>query len=214
MSIRRLNSISLFMAFSFLIGLTACQQNPAWTLSSSENPTDAEIYEAVLIHCTEADSAIALDKGKIAFEEGPVKKLLLLDSTLVVPIEKLKALESLVHDSTLLRDFYLQSQVKSEMIEGWSKQIQLRKFPRQTFDRFLELNLGNGFMELYKKFPGISGIVEFSKVGYNSAKDQALVEIRYYKSPEKSFTIFYFLKKKDTKWVVADKQLDIESTVS
>ncbi len=208
MSIRRLNSISLFMAFSFLIGLTACQQSPKGNPDSSENSTDAEIYEAVLIHCAEADSSIALAEGKIVFEEGPVKKLLLLDSTLVVPMEKLKALKSLVHDSTLLTDFYKQSQVKSEMNEGWSKQVQLRKFPRQTFDRFLQLNLGNGFMELYKKFPGISGIVEFSKVGYNSAKDQALVEICYYKSPEESFSVFYVLKKAKNKWLIFDKQID------
>jgi hypothetical protein len=208
MSIRRLNSIALFMALSFLIGITACHHSPKGNLSSSDNLTDAEIYEAVLIHCAEADSAISLSEGKIVFEEGPVKKLLLLDSTLVVPMEKLKALESMVNDSTLLSDFYKKSQVKAEMKEGWSHEIQLRRFPRQTFDRFLKLNMGNGFMELYKKFPGISGIVEFSKVGYNSVIDQALVEISYYKSPEESFRVFYLLKKAENKWLIVDQQID------
>ena len=196
----------LLISMVLMTGFTACQQRSVDIQHLGETGSDEDIYMTVLQYCANATSETAISEGRIVFEAGPVKKLLLLDSTRLVPKEIVQSLNAFVDDTTLVKDFAKQSQVKTGINEGWSRQIQLRKFPRQTFTRFLQLNQGNGFMELYKKFPGISGIVEFSSIGYNASKDQALVEICYYKSPQESFAIIYLLNKKDAKWIIADKQ--------
>jgi len=86
--------------------------------------------------------------------------------------------------------------------------VRLQKFSGSTFDQFLQLDRNNGFIEVYKKYPGVSGIVEFSGITYSSDKSRAFVEICYYRSPNSSFGIFFLLDFKQGKWNIPDKIID------
>ena len=58
-----------------------------------------------------------------------------------------------------------------------------------------------------KLFPGASGIISFSRVGFDSSPDEAMVSVRFYCGGLCGTGWRYILKKRRGKWEVADKPI-------
>lgn len=65
----------------------------------------------------------------------------------------------------------------------------------------------NGPLSLEELFPGASGIISFSRVGFDSGLDEAMVSVRFYCGGLCGTGWRYVLKKRRGKWEVADKPI-------
>jgi hypothetical protein len=65
----------------------------------------------------------------------------------------------------------------------------------------------DGPLSFEKLFPGASGIISFSRVGFNSGLDEAMVSVRFYCGGLCGTGWRYILKKRRGKWEVADKPI-------
>ncbi len=203
-----------FLLFTaLLICLSSCNNTESGRRNSNEDVTDSNIYSAVLSELLVPGNASAsgpdsLNSARIPIK-NPKRTLLLLDSTRTCTVEKIKELKHQLTDTLLFSNFENQNQSKRGLntnIPGVP--VRLQKFSGSTFDQFLKLDRNNGFMEVYKKYPGVSGIVGFSGIAYSNNKSRAFVEIFYYQSPTSSFGMFFLLNFEEGKWIITDKIVD------
>jgi hypothetical protein len=202
---------SLLLLF-IIACLASCTRNHQEFKDCSLNSVDYTIYSRVLgsLLVTGNGSSQSTDSSVSRFiaVSDPKSKLLLIDSTRSFSGDDLIKLQNFMTDSILFANFRKQNLTKCSIDTTLGVGIRFRKFPRTRFDELLKLNLNNGFMEIYKKYPAVSGIVEFSKIGYNPDWSKALVEICYYQSPEYSFGVFYQLELIKGEWLIKDKMTD------
>jgi hypothetical protein len=65
----------------------------------------------------------------------------------------------------------------------------------------------NGPLSFEKLFPGATGVISFSRVGFDSDLDEAMVSVRFYCGGLCGTGWRYILKKRRGKWEVADKPI-------
>jgi hypothetical protein len=65
----------------------------------------------------------------------------------------------------------------------------------------------NGPLSFEKLFPGASGVIAFSRVGFDSGMDEAMVSVGFYCGGLCGTGWRYILKKRHGKWEVADKPI-------
>jgi hypothetical protein len=200
--------LHLFLILFFISGCNSKERsNP-----SAVDKDDYQIYAVVIKSCAQLPEDSTKDKDSlrplITFSKGPVKRLLLIDSSRLVPAGKIIELSTMTDDSSLVNHFAKMNQSRKPIQTEIEVPVSFRKFSGQTFNNFLKLNSDNGFMEVYKKYPGISGVLEFSNIGYNAAHDKALVEICYYRTPTSSWGVFYLFEFRQGNWVITKSRKD------
>jgi hypothetical protein len=193
-----------------LVCLVSCQRAAPVANSHRPDATDYKIYTVVLGNLLVLENDISSVKDSsnqpIITIKNPKRTLLLIDSTRTIPSDRIIQLKTYLTD--VFSNLAKQNALKSMIDTCFGLPIRLHTFAGSTFRQFLQLDRNNGFMEIYKKFPGVSGIVEFSRIAYNADKQKAFVEICFYESPEYSFGLFTWLSNKDGVWIITDNKLD------
>jgi hypothetical protein len=200
-----------------LVCMSSCHRTAP--IASSHNPdaTDYKIYSVVLDNLLVLENDLSSRKDTlnqpIITIKNPKRTLLLIDSTRTTPSDEMIKLKPYFTDSLLFLNFAKQNELKCRIDTCFGLSIRLHTFSGSTFKQFLQLDRNNGFMEIYKKFPGVSGIVEFSGIAYNFDKKMAFVEICFYRSPAYSFGLFVWLSFKDGEWIIMNKKVDWVSQI-
>lgn len=76
---------------------------------------------------------------------------------------------------------------------------------RDEVDNFFKKGVGRGWQEFYKKYPKSSGFWQFSRPGYNSRRDEALLYVGHSCGGLCGTGHLYLLSKQSGKWTVKNR---------
>jgi hypothetical protein len=184
---------------------------------TTENPcnldsVDYSIYSMLLDKYVqpEIDSTMSFDEknDKIIYVKNPRHSLLLIDSTKTFEKADKEQFKFLTSDSSLFKSFVERNISKCKLDSNFNSSIKMYKISRNSFDKYLSHDLDSGYTDIYKEYKEVTGIVEFSKIGYNADRTKALVEICLYRTPKNSFGLFIWLKFENGKWIVMGEKHD------
>ncbi len=108
----------------------------------------------------------------------------------------------------MFESFVEKSKLKCSLDSNINKSVVLYKISQSDFLSYFKTDIYKGYKELYEKYKDVTGIIEFSRIGYNQDRTSALAEICFYEAPLNSFGLFVWLKYENGKWTVVEEYLD------
>lgn len=76
---------------------------------------------------------------------------------------------------------------------------------RDEVDNFFKKGVGRGWQEFYKKYPKSAGFWQFSRPGYSSTRDEALLYVGHSCGGLCGTGHLYLLSKQSGKWTVKNR---------
>jgi len=200
--------LSLIILFLFI----SCNSVLTTKNQCNLDSVDYKIYSMLLDKYVlpEIDSTMSFDgkNEKISYIKNPRRNLLLIDSTRTYEKEDKEQFKYLTSDSSLFKSFVERNISKCKLDSNFNNSIKMYKISRNSFDKYLSHNLISGYTDIYRVYKDVTGIVEFSKIGYNADRTKALVEICLYRTPKNSFGLFIWLKFENGKWIIIGEKND------
>ena len=200
------------LSLIILLLLASCKSVLTTENQCNLDSVDYKIYSMLLDKYVlpEIDSTMSFDEKneKISYIKNPRRNLLLIDSTRIYGKEDKESFSYLASDSSLLNSFIKRNINKCILDSHFNNSIKLYRISRNSFDKYLSHNLISGYTDIYRVYKDVTGIVEFSKIGYNADRTKALVEICLYRTPKNSFGLFIWLKFENGKWIIIGEKND------
>jgi hypothetical protein len=199
-----------YILIIFFVLFTSCNLKSRNQEQCNLDSVDYKIYSILLdkyvIHEIDSTLEFVEKTEEIHPIKNPRRNLLLIDST--------KTYNSNVNepflksDSLLFESFKKQNSFKCKLDTSFYKSLNFHGISDFTFRNSLRKDIIKGYNDLYDKYKDVTGIVEFSKVGYNYRKTKALVEICLYRTPKNSFGLFVWLEFISGKWKIIGYKID------
>lgn len=199
-----------FIWIILLVFCVSCNHEKSQQKQCNLDSVDYKIYSILLDKYVipEIDSTITLDEknGKLISIKNPRRNLLLIDSTTLYTTNRKEPY--LIGDSLLFDDFKKRNSFKCRLDTALNKSMKFYRISGFIFDTCLRKNSFKCYDEIYNRYKDVTGIVEFSKIGYNANKTKALVEICLYRGAKNSYGLFVWLEFNNGNWNIIEYKSD------
>lgn len=200
--------IDMLKVFGLLIVVAAlafgCSNNKKAAGSSDVSETDYKIYSIVIDQVILSQTDSVPDPSSVGEQVKYIKNdkvnLLLIDSTRTASSMSWNVTRPL--EASMAKDFFSKNGSSVKLESKFDNPIKFYLMLRSDFSSFMKNDLHKGYASLYQKYPDVSGMIEVSRIGYNSKNDNAMVIIDFHQNERTGIGYLVELKLEDGVWKI------------
>ena len=181
-----------------------CSNNKTASGLTEISDTDYKIYSKVIeqLILSQTDSIpIPSSVGdEVKYMKNGKVNLLLIDSTKSASSFNWHVTRPF--EASLAKDFFTKNGSRIKLESKFENPVKFHLISRSEFVSYINKGLNAGYQSLYKKYPDVSGMIEVSRVGYSTKKDNALVIIDFHQNSETGIGYVVELKLEKGTWKI------------
>ena len=119
--------------------------------------------------------------------------------------------KSLGVEQETLEDFASKAERNDRLSERFKLPVPYSLISQESLQEIFRPTAYEGWIHFYKKYPDSSGIISFSRVGFNRKKEQALVFVNISRGSRDDEGSYLLFVKLNNKWVLRTKKIVMQA---